>query len=83
MVKKQINPSRKLTKRGKAKLMPTPFYPKRYSVEVTLNESGDDTTITRSCENFSAWELYGMLKLVMLEIERQMKIRPEDELKVD
>ena len=82
MKKKNVAKSGKLTKRGKAKPMPIPVYPKRYSVEVTLNDDGS-TLISRTAENFNAWELYGMMKLLMLEIERQMSINPEEELKVD
>ncbi len=38
--------------------------------------------LSRTCENMSGWELYGVMRMCMLEIERQLMIKPEDELKV-
>lgn len=62
--------------------MPLPIYPKRYSVEVNFDPDSDRITITRKCEGMSGWELYGLLNILMKEIERQLLIEPADELKV-
>lgn len=72
----------KVTKRGTAKRLDTPHYPKRYEV-VIREQSNGKVTIERTCENMSGWELYGLLQMCLLEIERQMRIKPDDELKMD
>lgn len=67
-------------RRGTARALDSVMYPKRYTVEIDLNPD-DPTKITmsRSCENMTAWELYGVLHVVLKEIERQMLIKPDEE----
>lgn len=58
-----------------------PHYPKRY--EVVIEKGADKTVlITRRSENMTCWELYGLLRMLLLEIERQMLIKPDEELKL-
>lgn len=59
----------------------TGVYPKRYEIEIADND-GKGVTISRRCVNMTGWELYGVLHMAMREIERQLTIRPEEQLTV-
>lgn len=83
MKKTNAKRTRYIKRAGTTKAMAVPIYPKRYTVEVTPNETGDGSLITRECIGLSAWELYGLLQLCLLEIERQMRIKPDETLNVD
>jgi hypothetical protein len=73
MANKKPTRQSKVEGRGTAK-RPREFqYPKRYEVVVDLIDD-DRITITRRAENLSAHELYGLLRMLMLEIERQIRV---------
>jgi len=48
-------------------------YPKRYEVLLDLQPNGD-VSITRTAENMTTWELYGVLKMLLLRLEKIMLI---------
>lgn len=56
-------------------------YPKRYEILVTSN-GPQDVKISRTNENFNGWELYGHLRMVLLDLERQLgySTEPSSEL---
>lgn len=69
--------------RGTARRMPSAAYPKKYHVEVDLNPEDGRIVISRRCENMSSWELYGLLHMLLKDIERQMLIKPDEHVKRD
>jgi hypothetical protein len=77
------NPKKVIARTGRTKKMPLPIYPKVYEVRIEYDLETDMAVVKRRTEGFSAWELYGMLNILMKEIERQLLIKPEDELKID
>jgi hypothetical protein len=77
------NPKRILVRRGRTKKMPLHTYPKIYEVRVEYDPKTDQVLTTRRSQGFSGWELYGMLNVLMKEVERQLLIKPEEELKID
>lgn len=76
--KKQVVERKGSTKRS----IGIPHYPKRYEVVVEDGAANGGVTIKRTCENMTSWELYGLLRMLLLEIERQMRIKPDEELKL-
>jgi len=70
----------KITKTGKAPYLNPYPYPKQFTVRIECGEDGHGT-ITRTNENFSVYELYGVLQLMAKELERQLAIVPTDETK--
>lgn len=66
-------------KRGSTVNLDFPRYPKRY--EIVIDRSPDNSgrvDIKRTCENMTAWELYGVLKMLTLAVEQQLGILKSD-----
>ena len=72
---------RTLTRQGRTKQMPLNQYPKVYEVRVEYDPETGESVISRRAENFSGWELYGLLRVLMKEIECQLLFKPDEELK--
>lgn len=76
----QSSKKRVVRRVGKARRPRYYDYPKRYEMIVDIDESSDAVILSRRSENFSAHELYGLLRMTLLDIERQLLIKPEDGL---
>lgn len=51
-------------------------YPKRYEISIKSNERGA-VQIHRTNENFNGWELYGHLRMILLDLEKQLSYSTE------
>lgn len=77
---KKKRPS-KIVKRTGTAAKPHRFYdyPKTYQLKITVSDDGERLFINSTSTNFSGHELYGFLRMTLLEIERQLLISPSNE----
>lgn len=71
---KQKKPYRRTGKTVAAGYYP---YPKRYELLIEPNERGV-IQVHRTNENFNAYELYGHLRMILLDVERQLSYSTEN-----